>query len=130
MATQTFTREQVTKNNNADSLHVIIDSKVYDLTDFADAHPGGVHVLLQVAGQDATSEFYSMHRHEILTKYAKMVIGTIQGETPQVIESMNGGGVIENFHRTYKFDAALGGSEEILGDLAVRQAFNFPNSML
>ena len=41
------------------------------------------------------------------------------------------GRVIENFHRTYKFDAVLGGSEEILGDLAVRQAFkNFPKSML
>ncbi|RPB00229.1 acyl-CoA dehydrogenase NM domain-like protein [Choiromyces venosus 120613-1] len=90
MATQTFTREQVSKNNNADSLHVIIDSKVYDLTDFADAHPGGVHVLLQVAGQDATSEFYSMHRHEILTKYSSMVTGTIQGETPQVIEPKAG----------------------------------------
>ncbi|PWW72510.1 acyl-CoA dehydrogenase NM domain-like protein [Tuber magnatum] len=90
MATQTLTREQVSKNNNADSLHLIIDSKVYDLTDFADAHPGGVHVLLQVAGQDATSEFYSMHRHEILTKYASMVIGTVQGETPQVIEPKPG----------------------------------------
>ncbi|KAG0124905.1 acyl-CoA dehydrogenase/oxidase [Tuber indicum] len=90
MATQTFTREQVSKNNNADSLHVIIDSKVFDLTDFADAHPGGVHALLQVAGQDATSEFYSMHRHEILTKYANLAIGTIQGESPQVIEPKAG----------------------------------------
>lgn len=41
------------------------------------------------------------------------------------------GRVIENFYGTYKFAAVLGGSEEILGDLAVRQAFkNFPKSML
>lgn len=26
------------------------------------------------------------------------------------------------FHRTYKFDAVLGGSEEVLADLGVRQA--------
>ena len=32
------------------------------------------------------------------------------------------GRVIESFQRTYKFDAILGGSEEILADLAVRQA--------
>jgi len=32
------------------------------------------------------------------------------------------GRVIESFARTYKFDAILGGSEEILADLAVRQA--------
>lgn len=41
------------------------------------------------------------------------------------------GRVIEQFHRTYKFDAILGGTEEILGDLGVRQAMkNFPKSML
>jgi alkylation response protein AidB-like acyl-CoA dehydrogenase len=32
------------------------------------------------------------------------------------------GRVIEMFHRTYKFDAILGGAEEVLGDLGVRQA--------
>ncbi|KAK3085206.1 hypothetical protein LTR53_020054, partial [Teratosphaeriaceae sp. CCFEE 6253] len=32
------------------------------------------------------------------------------------------GRVVEMFHRTYKFDAILGGTEEILMDLGVRQA--------
>jgi alkylation response protein AidB-like acyl-CoA dehydrogenase len=41
------------------------------------------------------------------------------------------GRVVEQFHRTYKFDAILGGTEEILGDLGVRQAYkNFPKAML
>jgi alkylation response protein AidB-like acyl-CoA dehydrogenase len=41
------------------------------------------------------------------------------------------GRVIEMFHRGYKFDAILGGTEEILADLGVRQAMkNFPKSML
>jgi alkylation response protein AidB-like acyl-CoA dehydrogenase len=41
------------------------------------------------------------------------------------------GRVIEMFHRTYKFDAILGGAEEVLGDLGVRQAMkNMPKSML
>lgn len=41
------------------------------------------------------------------------------------------GRVVEQFHRTYKFDAILGGTEEILGDLGVRQAMKqFPKSML
>lgn len=31
------------------------------------------------------------------------------------------GALIESFQRTYKFDAILGGSEEILYDLAIRQ---------
>jgi len=41
------------------------------------------------------------------------------------------GRVIEMFHRTYKFDAILGGTEEILMDLGVRQAMKFmPKAML
>ena len=41
------------------------------------------------------------------------------------------GKYIEHFNRTYKFDAILGGAEEILGDLGVRQAMkNFPKAML
>ncbi|KAK4936243.1 hypothetical protein LTR10_022830 [Elasticomyces elasticus] len=38
---------------------------------------------------------------------------------------------VEAFHRTYKFGAILGGTEEILGDLGVRQAMkNMPKAML
>ena len=38
---------------------------------------------------------------------------------------------IEMFNRGYKFDSILGGSEEILADLGVRQALkNFPKAML
>lgn len=41
------------------------------------------------------------------------------------------GKYVEMFNRTYKFDAILGGAEEILGDLGVRQAMrNFPKAML
>jgi alkylation response protein AidB-like acyl-CoA dehydrogenase len=41
------------------------------------------------------------------------------------------GRVVEMFHRTYKFDAILGGTEEILMDLGVRQAMKFmPNAKL
>ena len=38
---------------------------------------------------------------------------------------------VEQFHRTYKFDAILGGAEEVLADLGVRQAMrNMPKAML
>lgn len=35
------------------------------------------------------------------------------------------GKVVEMFNRTYKFDAILGGAEEVLADLGVRQAMRF-----
>lgn len=85
-----LTREEVAKNNTDESLWMIIDHKVYDLTDFVDAHPGGNVVLQQVAGQDATEAFYNLHRHEVLQKYADLCIGTIEGEKSEVIDQRPG----------------------------------------
>lgn len=88
--TKRLTREEVAKNNTEDSLWCIVDHKVYDLTDFVDAHPGGNVVLQQVAGQDATQAFYNLHRHEVLQKYSSLCIGTIEGEKSEVIEPYPG----------------------------------------
>jgi len=63
----------------------VIDSKVYDVTDFVEAHPGGEAVLKQVAGQDATEAFYNLHKQEVLQRYDNLRIGTIAGETSKVI---------------------------------------------
>ncbi|RMI97930.1 hypothetical protein CDV36_016180 [Fusarium kuroshium] len=90
LPTDTFSREEVRSHTTEDSLWCIIDSKVYDLTDFVDAHPGGETVLRQVAGQDATAAFYNLHRHEVLTRNERLVVGTIEGEKPQVITPQPG----------------------------------------
>ncbi|KAL2216251.1 acyl-CoA dehydrogenase family protein [Thermoascus aurantiacus ATCC 26904] len=91
MPHQTFTRAEVAKHNTPDSLWCIIDHRVYDLTDFVDAHPGGSVVLAQVAGQDATTEFYNLHRQEVLDRYKdQLCIGVVEGETPEVVESKPG----------------------------------------
>jgi alkylation response protein AidB-like acyl-CoA dehydrogenase len=82
---KSYSRDEVRSHTTDDSLWCIIDSTVYELTDFLDAHPGGESVLRQVAGQDATTVFYNLHRHEVLSKYADLVIGTVSGEKPQVI---------------------------------------------
>lgn len=87
---KTFSREEVRSHTSEDSLWCIIDSVVYDLTDFVDAHPGGESVLRQIAGQDATEAFYNLHRHEVLTKYADLAIGTVANEKPQVITPQPG----------------------------------------
>lgn len=87
---KTFTREHVRQQTSDESLWCIIDSVVYDLTEFVDAHPGGESVLRQVAGQDATSAFYNLHRHEVLSRYADLALGTVEGEKPAVITPQPG----------------------------------------
>jgi len=86
----TLTRESVASHNTPEDLWCIIDHKVYDLSDFVDAHPGGSVVLEQVAGQDATTAFYNLHRQEVLEKYSELCIGTIEGEKSEVIVQQPG----------------------------------------
>jgi len=51
-------------------------------------HPGGLSVLLDgnIAGQDATEAFYSLHRQEILLRpqYKRLQVGTIKGERSKI----------------------------------------------
>lgn len=81
----TLTRDAVASHNKPDDLWCIIDHKVYDLSEFVDAHPGGSVVLEQIAGTDATSAFYNLHRQEVLEKYQSLCVGVIEGEKPEVV---------------------------------------------
>ncbi|GAA5911500.1 hypothetical protein JCM6882_000519 [Rhodosporidiobolus microsporus] len=84
-ALKSFSKDEVAKHNKEDDLWLIIDSAVYDLSRFVDLHPGGAHVLLQVAGKDATDAFFGMHRAEVLNKYGRYIIGTVEGQKPRLL---------------------------------------------
>ncbi|KAK0453029.1 peroxisomal acyl-CoA-dehydrogenase [Armillaria borealis] len=83
-----FTAEEVAQHNKEGDLWIIIDTKVYDLSRFADLHPGGSNVLFAegIAGQDSTETFFGLHRHEVLLRpqYARLQIGTIAGEEESI----------------------------------------------
>lgn len=44
------------------------------------------------AGQDVTEQFYALHRHEVLQRpqYARLQVGTIQGEQPLIASRVTG----------------------------------------
>ncbi|WXC65293.1 hypothetical protein SNK03_011098 [Fusarium graminearum] len=48
----TFTRAEVEEHNSEGSCYVTIGSKVYDITDFIEDHPGGPEYVLEYAGRD------------------------------------------------------------------------------
>ncbi|RKP01891.1 hypothetical protein CXG81DRAFT_11443 [Caulochytrium protostelioides] len=76
---------EVKQHNTADSNWIIIDDTVYDVSEFADMHPGGAGILQDVAGTDATEQFYALHRIEVLTKYKpRLAVGRVEGVTAKV----------------------------------------------
>ena len=52
---------------------IIITGKVYDVSSFLDEHPGGVEVIMEYAGLDATSDFEDLphpaEAYNMLEKY-------------------------------------------------------------
>ncbi|KAF8235811.1 acyl-CoA dehydrogenase NM domain-like protein [Tricholoma matsutake] len=88
MTTKQFTKDEVATHNKQGNLWIVVDSRVYDLSKFAAMHPGGLSVLLDadIAGQDATEAFFSLHRHEVLQRpqFARLQIGVIAGEKQQI----------------------------------------------
>ena len=61
---------------SSEKMFIAIDEFVYDITDFADVHPGGLAVLKMHAGTDATEAFYALHNEDVLTKFHdKLVCG-------------------------------------------------------
>ncbi|KAF8486125.1 hypothetical protein DFH94DRAFT_688483 [Russula ochroleuca] len=73
---------------------IIIDAKIYDLSRFANLHPGGRAVLVDspVAGQNAIETFYDLHRHEVLerSQYARLQI-VLRGEQCVITGRLVGG---------------------------------------
>lgn len=72
-----ITRQQVERPADPKQVLSVIDGKVYDVTAFADLHPGGRDTLLTYKGQDISGLFHgetgghihSSHARKILTRY-------------------------------------------------------------
>ncbi|KAM0752221.1 acyl-CoA dehydrogenase NM domain-like protein [Meredithblackwellia eburnea MCA 4105] len=70
--------DQVASHNSNNDAWLIIDGKVYDVTKFADDHPGGKKILLRVAGTDCSEQFHKFHSPSVLNKQAApLKIGVI-----------------------------------------------------
>lgn len=74
-----FTAEEVSKHSSPESLWIIIDGAVYDVTEWQKKHPGGKKMLQKVGGKDASKQFHKYHDvGVVLKKYGdKFKIGTL-----------------------------------------------------
>ncbi|KAJ8130624.1 hypothetical protein O1611_g3004 [Lasiodiplodia mahajangana] len=60
----TLTLAEVESHNSTKSCYVTIGNKVYDVTDFLDAHPGGADLILDYAGKDIAQILKDEDSHE------------------------------------------------------------------
>ena len=79
----TFTRAEVEEHNTADSTWVTLGSKVFDVTDFLEGHPGGPELIQEYAGKDVAailkdelSHTHSDSAYEILDECLVGFVGT------------------------------------------------------
>ncbi|WP_207424174.1 cytochrome b5 domain-containing protein [Desertivirga brevis] len=70
--------EIVKRNNEKNGYWILVNKKVYDLTEFKDIHPGGEKIVLDNAGRDGTKEFQRAEHHlnpEILSLLSMYYVG-------------------------------------------------------
>ncbi|RCI06724.1 fatty acid alpha-hydroxylase [Rhizopus stolonifer] len=61
---QVYSIKQVEEHNTLESLWVIFNDRVYDITEFAKDHPGGDDILLKYAGKDITKVMSDIDMHD------------------------------------------------------------------
>lgn len=80
--------EEVRRHASRNSLWVVIDHEVYDLTRWAHQHPGGIDRLLKYAGRDATEAFraaaHSSHTRVLRLNFR---IGRVRPEASETLEA-------------------------------------------
>ncbi|KAI8976187.1 hypothetical protein BDB01DRAFT_899348 [Pilobolus umbonatus] len=78
----TYSLKDISEHNHQKSLWVIYNEKVYDITEFAQDHPGGDDILLEYGGKDVTMVMSDMDIHDHSASSFEMMedymIGTVK----------------------------------------------------
>ncbi|KAK1566010.1 cytochrome b5-like heme/steroid binding domain-containing protein [Colletotrichum navitas] len=74
-----FTHTELAKHHDIKDIWVSIRGKVYDVSNYVEDHPGGIEVLKDVAGSDATESFeYVGHSEDAYKTLQKFQIGVLE----------------------------------------------------
>ncbi|XP_059565335.1 fatty acid desaturase 2-like protein FADS2B isoform X6 [Myotis daubentonii] len=86
-----YSWQEIQRHNQKTDQWLVINRKVYDVTSWADRHPGGRRVLNHYAGEDATDVFRAMHLEiDIARLYLKpLLIGELAPGEPSQERNKN-----------------------------------------
>ncbi|AGO14271.1 AaceriAFL223Wp [[Ashbya] aceris (nom. inval.)] len=80
-----YTYQEIADHNSENDLWLIINGKVYDCTKFAEEHPGGDEVLIDLAGQDATEPFADIgHSDDAVKMLEDLYVGDLDKDSEPV----------------------------------------------
>ncbi|CAK9027333.1 Delta(8)-fatty-acid desaturase (Delta(8)-sphingolipid desaturase) (Sphingolipid 8-(E/Z)-desaturase) [Durusdinium trenchii] len=68
--------EEVEKHTSTEDAWLVIDGRVYDVTDFAPRHPGGP-VIFKFVGVDASDQFAAFHRPRVYGRLQQFLVGQV-----------------------------------------------------
>lgn len=74
-----YTLAEVAEHSTEDDAWLIINGKVYDVSNWADSHPGG-RVIYTYAGKDATDVFAGFHSSTSWTRLKALYVGDLQDQ--------------------------------------------------
>ncbi|XP_077997494.1 acyl-CoA 6-desaturase-like [Glandiceps talaboti] len=86
--TRQISWEEIRRHNQRRDQWVVINNKVYDITEWCNRHPGGRRVISHYAGEDATDPFTAFHPDkEFVGKFLKsLYIGDLVPDEQKVAE--------------------------------------------
>jgi flavocytochrome c len=76
--THIITMEELSQHKSMDDCWVGLQGQVYDLSRFAQHHPGGSRSIHSLAGTDATHIFSKIHSDHLLDRIQKDRVGTLK----------------------------------------------------
>lgn len=107
VGTTTLSLAEITKHNSASDCWLLISNQVYDVTNYLSAHPGGVGVISQYCGQEATVPFQTKDRGRDHSSYAYQLLGNyLLGSLNQTIGQPQLQG---NINKTKTLTPSVGG---------------------
>jgi len=70
--------DEIKQHNDKNSIWIVVNNDVYDVTEFLNEHPGGEEVLLEQAGKDASEAFEDVgHSSDAREMMLKFKVGTL-----------------------------------------------------
>lgn len=72
-----YSLHELSYHDRSDDCWIAIHGLVYNLTDFADEHPGGEESIHRLCGKDGTEEFDSIHSKSVMDDFDETIVGTL-----------------------------------------------------